>query len=56
MMTRLRDARVNRVRGAAVGALTLLLFCATTLLAAEPKFPQLTGRVVETTDSDIFSP
>ena len=53
MMSRLRHAKVNRVSGAAVGALTLLLFCATTLFAAEPKFPQLTGRVVD--DAGVLS-
>jgi uncharacterized protein len=49
MMSRLRDARVSRLGGAAIGALALsiLLFSASTLLGAEPKYPQLSGRVVD---------
>src|ERR1039457_6772926 len=49
MRTRLRDARVSRLGGVAIGALALsfLLFCAGTVLGAEPKYPQLSGRVVD---------
>jgi uncharacterized protein len=53
MMTRLRDARVTSVSRAVCIALTLLLVCATSLLAGEPKFPQLTGRVVD--DAGVLS-
>jgi len=47
MMTRLREARVTAISRATSIALMLLLVCATSLLAGEPKFPQLTGRVVD---------
>jgi uncharacterized protein len=47
MKTRLRDARVRRLSRVSIGALTFLLLCATAALAAEPKYPQLFGRVVD---------
>jgi len=47
MMTRLRDARVSRLVAVSIGALSFLLLCATAAIGAEPKYPQLTGRVVD---------